>query len=119
MGNAPAPGTYNGDYVNGPPMVGGPGSRRRSLAASPVPGLGGDSNFAHYSNNAGHIILGDNTLYGSNSITVALFLKAGGSQGGDRIFTNNLVDPTKSFQITTGNDGLVLAIDPNATGAQR
>ena len=43
-------------------------------------------------------------------------MKAGGSQGGDRIFTNNLTDPTKSFQITTGNDGLILAIDPGATG---
>ncbi|MFN0127443.1 MAG: hypothetical protein ACKV19_12235, partial [Verrucomicrobiales bacterium] len=115
MGNAPAPGTYNGDYLNGPSLVGGPGATE-VFGATPVPGLGGMSNVAHYSNNAGHIILGDNSLYGANAITVALFLKAGGSQGGDRIFTNNLVDPTKSFQIVTGNDGLVLAVDPSATG---
>ena len=50
-------------------------------------------------------------------MTVALFIKAGeGAQGGDRVFTNNLVDPTKSFQIVIGNNGLVLAVDPNETG---
>ena len=50
-------------------------------------------------------------------MTIALFIKAGqGAQGGDRVFTNNLEDPTKSFQMNIGNNGLVLAVDPNETG---
>jgi hypothetical protein len=47
---------------------------------------------------------------------VAFFFKAGGPQGGDRIFTNNLTDPTKSFQINTANEGLVMSVDPNIEG---
>ena len=109
------PGSYNGDYENGPAMVGGSGPLE-VFGGLEVPGVGGEANLAHYSNNAGHIILGPGEQYGSSSITVALFLKAGGAQGGDRIFTNNLADNTKSFQIVTANDGLVLAVDPAATG---
>ena len=45
-----------------------------------VPGLGGADNLAHYSNNSGHITLADGNLYGSSSITVALFFKAGPAQ---------------------------------------
>ena len=115
MGNATGPSSYNGDYVNGPPMVGGPGALE-VFGGVQVPGVGGDANLAHYSNNAGHIILGPGESYGANAITVACFLKAGPAQGGDRIFTNNLADPTKSFQIVTANDGLVVAVDPNETG---
>ncbi len=114
MGNA-APGSYNGDYVNGPPMVGGPGALE-VFGGLAVPGLGGAANVAHYSNNAGHILLGPSANYGSKTMSVALFLKAGGAQGGDRVFTNNLADPTTSFQIVTANDGLVLAVDPNSAG---
>jgi hypothetical protein len=51
-------------------------------------------------------------------MTVSMFLIGGGSaQGGDRVFTNNLADPTKSFQIVMGNNGMVIAVDPNAAGA--
>ena len=56
-----APGSYNGDYENGPPMVGGPGPTE-VFGGLAVPGVGGDANFAHYSNNAGHIILGPGDL---------------------------------------------------------
>ena len=118
MGRAPN-GTYNGDYVNGPPMVGGEGPLEvfGDILPVPVPGVGGPGNLAHYSNNAGHIILGGKgTDYGAGDMTVAMFLKAGPPQGGDRIFTNNLADPTRSFQIVTANDGLVLAVDPNTNG---
>lgn len=114
MGTA-APGTYNGDYVNGPPMVGGPGPLE-VFGGLAVPGVGGAANLAHYSNNAGHILLGPAANYGANDMTVAFFMKAGPSQGGDRLFTNNLTDPTKSFQIDCGNDGLIIAVDPTATG---
>ncbi|MEE2808069.1 MAG: LamG-like jellyroll fold domain-containing protein [Verrucomicrobiota bacterium] len=120
MGNAPKPGTYNGDYGFGGPEVGGPGAitvfSADDFDGIPVPGLGGEDNLAHYSNNSGHIILGDGNLYGSSSITVALFFKAGPAQGGDRLFTNNLSDPTKSFQVNVANDGMVLAVDPSQTG---
>ena len=115
MGNATAPGTYLGDYVNGPPAVGGEGPLE-VFGGLAVPGVGGSENLAHYSNNAGHIILGDGPKYGANAMTVAFFMKAGPSQGGDRLFTNNLVDPTKSFQVDCGNNGLIVAVDQNATG---
>jgi|GEM_PF-1708033 len=116
MGNAPAPGTYNGDYVIGPAMVGGAGPLE-VFGGVAVPGAGGAENLAHYGNNQGHIVLGAGEQYGANAMTVAFFMKAGPSQGGDRIFTNNLADPAKSFQVTCGNDGLILAVDPSATGA--
>src|SRR5689334_22660952 len=59
------PGTYNGDYVNGPPQVGGPGPLE-VFGGLAVPGVGGAANLAHYSNNAGHIILGPGVNYGAN-----------------------------------------------------
>jgi hypothetical protein len=118
-GNA-SPGIFNGDYVNGPPMVGGPGPltvfNPDDFNGTPVPGVGGEANLAHYSNNAGHVTLGNGTSYGANAMTVAFFFKAGGAQGGDRLFTNNLTDNTLSFQVVVANDGLVLAVDPGATG---
>jgi len=116
-GNAD-PGTYNGDYEFGLPMVGGPGPLTvfHEGEQIPVPGVGGEANLAHYSNNAGHIRLGPNTLYGSSAITVAMFFKAGPAQGGDRLFTNNLNDPLKSFQINVANNGMVIAVDPSQTG---
>ncbi len=120
MGNAPGKAEYNGDYGVGGPEVGGEGPMYVFSPDDPdgiaVPGLGGEDNFAHYSNNSGHITLGEGNLYGSSSITVALFFKAGPAQGGDRLFTNNLQDPTKSFQVNVANQGLVLAVDPANTG---
>ena len=120
MGNAPAPGVFNGTYGDFGPMVGGPGPLTvfdpDLFEGIAVPGLGGEENLAHYSNNQGHITLGDGNLYAASAITVALFFKAGPAQGGDRLFTNNITDPTKSFQVVTANDGLVLAVDPGSTG---
>ncbi|MGI9243263.1 MAG: hypothetical protein ACR2RV_20870, partial [Verrucomicrobiales bacterium] len=116
MGNAPAPGMFNGNYNGGAPMVGFPGPLE-VFGGIAVPGLGGEENLAHYSNNEGHITLGDGNLFGSKAITVALFFKAGPANGGDRLFTNNLTDATKSFQVNTGNDGLVLSVNPNGSGA--
>lgn len=115
MGNATAPGVFNGVYGGGGPMVGNPGPLAVYGEIS-LEGLGGAQNLAHYSNNAGHITLGAGKLYASPAITVSLFLKAGTAQGGDRIFTNNVVDATKSFQIVTANNGLVLAVDPGNAG---
>lgn len=114
MGNAPAAGVFNGNY-NGGPMVGGPGPLE-VFGGIPLIGLGGEGNLAHYSNNAGHVTLGAGNLYASSAITVSLFFKAGPAQGGDRLFTNNITDPLKSFQIVTANNGLVLAVDPGNVG---
>ena len=120
MGNAAKAGVFNGDYGVGGPEVGGEGPltvfSADDFEGIPVPGLGGTDNLAHYSNNSGHVTLGDGNLYGSSSITVAFFFKAGPAQGGDRLFTNNLSDATKSFQVNVANDGLVLAVDPSQTG---
>jgi hypothetical protein len=121
MGNAPKAGSFNGDYGVGGPEVGGEGPlyvfSADDINGIAVPGLGGTDNLAHYSNNSGHVTLGDGNLYASSSITVALFFKAGPAQGGDRIFTNNITDPTKSFQVNVANNGLVLAVDPGSTGS--
>ena len=120
MGNAPKAGSFNGDYGVGGPEVGGEGPlyvfSADDFNGIAVPGLGGADNLAHYSNNSGHVTLGDGNLYASSSITVALFFKAGPAQGGDRLFTNNTSDPTKSFQVNVANNGLVLAVDPGSTG---
>ena len=120
MGNAAKPGSFNGNYNAGGPEVGGEGPlyvfSADDFEGIAVPGLGGTDNVAHYSNNSGHVTLGDGNLYASSSITVALFFKAGPAQGGDRLFTNNISDPTKSFQINVANNGLVLAVDPSNTG---
>lgn len=120
MGNAPKAGSFNGDYGVGGPEVGGEGPlyvfSADDFNGIAVPGLGGTDNLAHYSNNSGHVTLGDGNLYASSSITVALFFKAGPAQGGDRLFTNNISDPTKSFQVNVANNGLVLAVDPGSTG---
>ncbi|MFT7174010.1 MAG: hypothetical protein ACI9NQ_002240 [Paracoccaceae bacterium] len=115
MGNALAPGVFNGAYDDFGPMVGGPGALELFEGIA-LPGLGGSDNLAHYSNNAGHITLGDGNLYGAKAMTVAFFFKAGPAEGGDRLFTNNITDPTKSFQVVTANDGLVLSVDPNTSG---
>jgi hypothetical protein len=124
MGNA-TPGTFSGDYVNGAPRVGVPGPAFTGSVANAsgfypvvaVPGLG-EGNLAHASNNAGHINLGPSDGYGANAMTVSMFMIGGGSaQGGDRLFTNNLSDPTRSFQINVGNNGIVVAVDPSQSGA--
>ena len=126
MGNAPA-GSFNGDYDAGPAEVGVPGpdfllEGGAWTMTQEWPDIGnqiqivglGEGNVAHASNNAGHINLGPQDIFGAPAMTVVMFAKGGGNaQGGDRMFTNNLADPTRSFQINVGNDGLVVSVDPN------
>lgn len=125
MGNA-EPGSYNGDYDDGLPEAGceGPlftnegqeGDDIFEYEEVAIPGIGGEANLAHCSNNEGHIILGDGENYGANAITVSMFFRADFAQGGDRLFTNNLDDPEKSFQLNVANDGLVVAVNPAEAG---
>ena len=102
MGNAPTPGVFNGNYGGGP-EVGGEGPltvfSADDFEGIPVPGLGGTDNLAHYSNNSGHVTLGDGNLYGSSSITVALFFKAGPAQGGDRYLLTIYQIQRKAFRL--------------------
>lgn len=123
-GNAPF-GSFNGDYDNGPAQVGVPGpdflleggawtqTEEWADIGDQIPLVGlGEGNLAHASNDAGHINLGDQNLFGAPAMTVAMFAKGGNNpQGGARLFTNNLLDPTRSFQIDVGNDGLLVSID--------
>lgn len=125
-GNAPF-GSFNGDYENGPAEIGIPGPDFLLFEGAwteseewggrgveiPIVGLG-EGNTAHASNDAGHINLGDQNLFGAPAMTVSMFARGGGNpQGGARLFTNNLVDATRSFQINVGNDGLVVSVDPS------
>ena len=125
MGHA-SPGSYNGDYVNGLPRAGCPGpiylnegqdgQGQFEYYETAVPGVGGEANLAHCSNNEGHILLGPSGNYGSADITVSMFFLADVQQGGDRLFTNNLLDPETSFQVNVAGEGLVVAVNPNETG---
>jgi hypothetical protein len=109
-----------GGTTDGANLAGNPPTNQRP--GIPIPGLnssapGAEPNRSHNSRNKGHIVLGGaNTDYGANAMTVSLFLKADFPQGGDRIFTNNLADGTKSFQLNVANNGLVISVDPNNTG---
>ena len=132
IGNAPD-GVLNGDYSGGGPQVGIPGPDFLILDGAwsedgvgpdgwdpnligiqvPITGLG-EENLAHFSNNAGHIDIGESDLFGAPTMSVAMFARGGGNaQGGDRLFTNNLADNTRSFQINVGNDGILVSLDPN------
>jgi hypothetical protein len=124
MGRGPT-GTYNGDYDGGGPEVGIPGpdflieggawtiSQEWDDVGDMIDLVGlGENNVAHASNNAGHITLGDGSLFAANAMSVAMFARGGPAQGGDRLFTNNQTDPLTSFQIVVGNDGLVVSTNP-------
>lgn len=126
MGNV-APGVLKGNYTTGDPEIGAAGpdfllfdgawdetawDPNTTGLQIPIVGLGAN-NTAHASNNAGHIDIGDSDLFGAPTMTVAMFARGGPAQGGDRLFTNNLADPTRSFQIVVGNDGLVVSVDPS------
>ncbi len=125
MGNA-EPGSYNGDYENGAPQAGcaGPlflnegqdGGGAFEYYETPVPGIGGEANLAHCSNNEGHVLLGFSEDFGASAMTVAMFFRADSAEGGDRLFTNNLFEPDTSFQMVVANDGLVVAVNPNEAG---
>ena len=123
IGNGPT-GEYNGDYDGGIAEVGaaGPdfliegGQWTETLEWDlgeqiDIVGLGED-NVSHFSGNEAHITLGDGELFAANAISVSLFALGGPAQGGDRLFTNNVTDPTTSFQIVVGNDGLVVSTNP-------
>ena len=74
-------------------------------------GLDAD-NTSHASNDVAQVVLGPNEGFGAPAMTVAMFVRGGPTEGGDRLFTNNLFDPMLSFQIVTGFDGLAVTTNP-------
>lgn len=132
-GNA-SPGEFNGEYgfldegfaeagCAGPLFIneGLDGSGDRDYFEIAVPGVGGEANVAHCSNNVGHIDLGPSADFGANAMTVSMFFRYIEQESeptpfGDRLFTNNLSDPDTSFQINIAGQGLVVAVNPNEAG---
>jgi len=130
MGNAPA-GVFKGEYGEGEveyaqagcegPLFtneGQDGEGEFDYTEVAIPGVGGELNFAHCSNNVGHIDLGPSADFGASAMTVSLFMRHTGSGGtsGDRLFTNNLTNAATSFQINTAGEGLVIGVNPNEGG---
>ena len=122
-------GSYKGDYdvdrgdglgelgVSGPDFLIEGGRWRTSESWSergnPIALAGLDAdNTSHASNDVAQVVLGPNEGFGAPAMTVAMFVRGGPTEGGDRLFTNNLFDPMLSFQIVTGLDGLVVATNP-------
>lgn len=113
-----APGVFSGAYPAG--QVGFPGPITINNGMNPpipVPGVGGAANRSHFGNNVSHINLGPQANYAANAMTIAMFVKGGPSDGGDRLFTNNVSDPTKSLTIAIGKvEGLCVGINPGSVG---
>lgn len=89
MGRA-APAVFSGAYPGG--QVGFPGPvtiNNGPNPAIPIPGVGGAANLSHFSNNVSHVNLGPQADYAANAMTIAMFVRGGPSDGGDRLFTNN------------------------------
>ncbi len=78
-----------------------------------VCGLDPVANLAFLANDAGSINLGPGEFFAADVMTVACWFQAFGSEGGDRIFTNNRPDISDHFQLALGGSAnLVLGIDP-------
>jgi hypothetical protein len=70
-------------------------------AGPPVPGLE-PTNVAFGANNTASIGLGDGTNFAASTMTISAWFTENGSEGGDRLWTNNQTDPNNSFQIFFG-----------------
>jgi hypothetical protein len=145
MGNAKANGTFvsNTPYNTFPsgtgPWIGttGPGTTGIAFNAAgggfggwpvfanntfmPLPGIGA-GNLAHEANNGinaptgyGHINLGAGTDYAANTMTVAMWYKGGVTDGGNRIFSNNVANVT-GFQIIQANGARRLGVTVEGDG---
>lgn len=86
-------GTHAGFFDEGEGEVG--------VAGPPVPGLGTE-NLAFGANNFASVGLGPGSALAASTMTVAAWFKENGSQGGDRLWTNNQSDGNVSFQIFFG-----------------
>jgi hypothetical protein len=86
-------GTHQGFFGDGLGQIGVPGPD--------LPGFD-SSNLAFGANDASSVGLGPGTAFANGTLTVAAWFKVAGSQGGDRLWTNNQSDPNTQFQIFFG-----------------
>lgn len=62
----------------------------------------GSGNLAFNANNFASVDIGPGSAMATSAMTVAMWFKENGSEGGDRLWTNNQTDPNTSFQIFFG-----------------
>jgi Concanavalin A-like lectin/glucanases superfamily len=86
-------GTHQGTFGEGFGQIG--------VLGPPVPGLE-PSNLAFGANNFASVGLGPGTALAASTMTFAGWFLENGSEGGDRLWTNNQTDPNTSFQIFFG-----------------
>ncbi|MEM7314245.1 MAG: LamG-like jellyroll fold domain-containing protein [Planctomycetota bacterium] len=102
------------------PGVPGPG-RDEDGFGDDLPGLG-EGNLAFGAYDWGSIDLGPGAALADSTMTISAWFATAGSQGGDRLFTNNQSDGNVSFQIAFGggfNDtaaSLVVGLNPSVNG---
>ncbi len=114
-----ANGTHAGDFDPGSnPQFYGSGFGEVGVEGPDnAPGLG-QNNLAFGAYDAASIDLGAGSNFANATMTVALWFQVGfgfpaGSDGGDRLWTNNQTDPNTSFQITLGaGANLVIGLNP-------
>jgi hypothetical protein len=74
------------------------------------------NNRAFDANDKGSINLGPGINFASNVMTVAFWMKVNGSQGGDRLFTNNIGSEANGFQVDLGaGANILISIDESAS----
>ncbi|MCA9101773.1 MAG: PEP-CTERM sorting domain-containing protein, partial [Planctomycetales bacterium] len=112
-------GTYGG--VFGFDATYDPTTANPAQPGPPLPGFD-PSDVAFDANNKGSVSLGSNVNWSEPTMTVTAWFKVGngfpgGSDGGDRVWTNNQNDASTSLQITLGGGAnIVVGINP-ALGA--
>jgi len=117
-----ANGTHAGDF-NGPGQSLGTGFGEVGVAGPDIaPGLGA-GNLAFGAYDAASIDLGAGANFANSIMTVAMWFQVGvgdfpgGSDGGDRLWTNNQTDPNNAFQITLGaGANVVIGLNPAING---
>lgn len=113
-------GTHAGD-LGAPDASGfGPGLTTDGEGEALI-GLGAD-NRSFWAENVTSIDLGPGTALANTTMTYAGWFATNGSQGGDRLWTNNQSDPNTSFQIAFGGGfgdqaaSLVIGLNPGMNG---
>jgi hypothetical protein len=86
-------GTHGGFFGDGLGQLG--------VEGPPVSGLE-PTNVAFGANDWASIAIGPGEAMAASTMTVAAWFRTNGSQGGDRLWTNNQTDPNTSFQIFFG-----------------
>ena len=113
-------GFIDGGIIDGEVGAPGPG-RDPDGNGEDLIGLG-DGNLAFAANNISSIDLGPGSALAANTMTLSAWFYQDGSEGGDRLWTNNQTDPNTSFQIAFGGGfgdvaaSLVVGLNPAMNG---